>query len=449
MREVIKKELRHLIRTYCKLLTIFLSFILIASCTKKNEIAENQQQNYFIANYECNNNNSYTYIIASKKNKDTLFFSKNSNQIFNQISSNWTLGQGTGKLYFDTGKEVLFPIKNINSKELYITIQNHENFSPSKPIVFWKSKKQSYLVLPNSKKSWGFGKVIFEEKRKRFITHIFECDTNEVKLYLAYTNDLKNWKREATPILGPNNFKNLNWNAPNTVGNMTVTPLVSEIIFYNEKYYIYVYGDNSNLNTFIGLLTCDSLNGQYKVYEDPILSPKENSSYSNHDVYYPKVIEYKGKWLMFYTSKNKNNEEFICMATSKDLQSWITVKENIIKRNNGWNQNTKNQLTAQVKNINDTLFIWTTGTKTIKDKNRQYNKGNVLDIAIGKFYSIDNGKTFIESKGNPIWGGNPLLTSENDHVGASFQEIFHKDTIYTLYHSKGVDSSYYKIKVNY
>jgi predicted GH43/DUF377 family glycosyl hydrolase len=230
---------------------------------------------------------------------------------------------------------------------------------------------------------------------------------------------------------------------------MKVTPLVSEIIYHDDKYYIYVYGDNSTLNTFIGLLTCDSLNGNYKIHKQPILSPNENSNLSNHDVYFPKVIKYKKEWLMFYTAKNRDNEEVICKAISKDLYSWSTVKEDIIQKNKGWNQNKKNQLTAQVKNINDTLFLWTTGTKTIKDEEGIKNKGNVLDIAIGKFYSLDSGNTFTESKGNPILGGNPILASEKDHIGASYQEINYRDTIFTLYHSKGIDSSNYKIKIRY
>lgn len=152
---------------------------------------------------------------------------------------------------------------------------------------------------------------------------------------------------------------------------------------------------------------------------------------------------------MFYTSKNKKNEEVISKAISNDLISWITIKEDVIYKNNGWNQNRKNQLTAQVKNINDTIFIWTTGTKIVKDNNRVYKKGNVLDIAIGKFYSLDGGNTFIEVKGNPIIGGCPNSASENDHIGACFQEIIYNNKIHTIYHSKGIDSAHYKIKIRY
>lgn len=419
----------------------------MVSCFDKDEPIE--KQNYFISNLECNNRKSLTYIFAKKQSKDTLFFSKNAINIFNQINSKWIVGQGTGKLYFDTGKEIIFSIKKINIRKFYITIKNSSNFSINKPIVFWNLKKEPHFVFPNSKKSWGFGKVIYEEKKNRFTSHIFECDTNRVSLYLSHSKDLKNWIRDKNPTLTPLDFKNISWNAPDKNGKMTVTPLVSDIIYHEKKYYVFVYGDNSKNNTYIGLLTCDSLNGEYKIKKQPILSPNKKSKFSNHDVYFPKIVRYKDQWLMFYTSKNEKNEEVISKAISNDLISWTTIKEDIIYKNNGWNQNRKNQLTAQVQNINDTILIWTTGTKIAKENNRVYKKGNVLDIAIGKFYSLDGGNTFIEFKGNPIIGGCPKLASENDHIGACFQEILYNNKIHTIYHSKGIDSAHYKIKIRY
>jgi len=81
----------------------------MVSCFDNDEPIE--KQNYFISNLECNNRKSLTYIFAKKQSKDTLFFSKNAINIFNQINSKWIVGQGTGKLYFDTGKEIIFSIK--------------------------------------------------------------------------------------------------------------------------------------------------------------------------------------------------------------------------------------------------------------------------------------------------------------------------------------------------
>ena len=425
---------------------VSIAMIQLISCNSDINISETQKQNYFISNIECDNHSNLTYIMVESIVGDTLFFNKQADKILKQIDENWAIGQGTNEIYLDTGKEKLFKIKTINNLGRFITITEINNFSISQPVVFWNVANFSARVFPNSKKSWSFGKILFDEKTNKFVTHLFECDTNRVSIYLAYSDNLSKWKANEKPILIPDNFKDIYWNAPNNKGEMTVTPLISDVIMHDEKYYIFVYGDNTQENTFISLLTADSLNGLYTIHKKPLLQFNQESSYSNHDVYYPKILKYKKKWLMFYTAKNKNNDEVICKAISYDLRIWKTMKENIIPRNNGWSSNPKNQLTAQVKLINDTIYLWATGTKTVKDLNKNLNKGNVQDIAIGKYYSIDGGNNYSEMKGNPIFGGNPLSASENDHVGAAFQEITLADTTYTFFHSKGVSKPYYKVK---
>lgn len=419
----------------------------LASCSSDIILPESQKQNYFISNLECNNSGSFSYIMADRFIGDTLFFKPKADNIFKQIKQNWVIGQGTGKRYFDTGKEVLFKIKTVDRSNRYITITDANKFSLLKPIVFWNISHISTRVFPRSEGSWSFSKIIFDKKRKHFVSHLFQCDTNHVSIYLAYSDSLSKWQVDNVPILIPDNFQNTYWNAPNNKGEMMVTPLISDIIIHNNQYYLFVYGDNSNDNTFISLITTDSLHEKYNIHKKHLLQFNKESSYSNHDVYYPKVLKYKDKWLMFYTSKNNNNDEVICKAISDDLHLWKTVKENIIPRNtNGWNSNSKNQLTAQVKLSNDTIYLWVTGTKTVEDQNNEFNKGNVQDIAIGKYYSIDGANDFSEMTGNPIFGGNPLFSNENDHVGATFQEIFFVDSTYTFFHSKGVNSPYYKVK---
>jgi predicted GH43/DUF377 family glycosyl hydrolase len=441
--------LENLKRKYHIILKFILASVFLISCNISNEVINPEMQSYYISNLECNNHNSFTYIQIDKKIEDTLFFTSINKNIFKQITSKWIIGQGTQEIYFDSGKENLFSIKTINAMKYYITIENSMNFSIDQPIVFWNSNKKVHHLFPALNKSWGFGKIIYEKEKKHFVTHIFECDTNKVSLYLAYSDDLKSWDIDSLPVLIAEQFKNINWNAPNYKGEMMVTPLVSDVVHDNGKYYVYVYGDNLKDNTFIGLLTCDSLNGEYTIHKTPLISPNTKSEFSNHDVYFPKIIRYNNKWLMFYTSKNKKNEEVICKAYSKDLIKWKVIKENIIKKNKGWNESKKNQLVAQVTIVNDTIVLWTTGIKNVKDQNEKLNKGNILDIAIGKFYSLDGGEHFIEAKGNPAIGGSPRLATENDHIGASFQEIILNDTIYTIYHGKGRNDANYKIKVRY
>lgn len=431
---------------YQSLFSLFFIAISCISCGSKNEKHRVQKQNYFISNIECDNSNSFTYVFVNNISQDTLFFGPDVDYLLNQIDDKWTLGQGTNSIYYDTGKEYLFSINIVNTSKRYIVINNSKSFNISKPVVFWNTKINSNPVFPNSSGSWSFGKIIYDSTSQQFVSHIFPCDTNKVNIFLATTSNLIDWKVTEKPIISAESFNGIFWNAPNNNKKMMVAPLVSDVIYNNEKYYTFVYGDDINNKTYIGLLTSDSLKGKYTIHKSPLIKPNSKSIFSNHDVYFPKVIKNKKSWLMFYTAKNAEEDEVICIATSDDLCSWKTIKENIIPRNNGWNQNIRNQLTAQVKLINDTIFLWATGTKTVHDQNGSLNKGNVLDISIGKFFSINGGLSFQEIDGNPIFGGNPNSNTENDHIGGSYQEIKFQDSTFIFFHSKGVSIPNYKIK---
>ena len=99
---------------------------------------------------------------------------------------------------------------------------------------------------------------------------------------------------------------------------------------------------------------------------------------------------------------------------------------------------------AQVKIINNKLYIWATGTKDVGDFSSP-NKGNAMDICIGKFCSPLNSYNFKEVKGNPVFGGNPAFEAENDQIGGVFQELNYENYIYTFYHGKGRSGSKYTI----
>ena len=261
---------------------------------------------------------------------------------------------------------------------------------------------------------------------------------------MASSKDLGKWTIKH--LLSPEEFNGLSWNAPAANGKMKVTPLISDVIYFNNQFYSFAYGDDADEKTYISVLTSPSLDGPYTIQKDPILSPNPKSKFSNHDVYFPKVVRFKDSWLMYYTAKNESKEEFICLAQSSDLKTWKTVKENIIPRNNGWNSGLSNQLCAQVKIKDNQIHIWATGIKDVGDYS-QPNKGNAMDECIGEFYSSTPGSGFIEAPGNPIFGGNPTFDFENDHIGGAFQELIHEGYKYTFYHGKGRTSKNYTILV--
>lgn len=415
------------------------------SCSSPPEIITFQKQHFFYSNLEGNNTIEGNHICASSIRKDTLFFGEEASKIIQSISKSWIMGQGSGKPYYDTGKEKYWFISKILQKQnAIIIILNENKINPKLPFVFWKQGTFPVHFSDSLKGSWGFSKIIFDQTDSAFKTHLFECDTDQVNLYLASSKNLNHWNIKQ--LLNPLDFEDIPWNVAHANGKMMVTPLISDVVFSNNKYYSFAYGDDADEKTYIGLLASNKLEGPYQIIREPILSPNPESKFSNHDVYYPKVVKVDKNWLMFYTAKNDNNEEFICYASSKDLMNWKVQKENIIPRNQGWNKGIRNQITAQVKIKNDTIWLWATGIKEVGDFDN-LNKGNVLDQCIGKFYSPKDSIHFKESYGNPVFGGAPNHLKENDHIGGSFQELYHDGYNYTFYHGKGRKGKDYTILI--
>lgn len=417
-------------------------FTLYCCSGEKNNITF-QKQHYYYSNTNGNNSIEGQHIYIQQKKGDTLFFNSEIDSILFNLNNSWILGQGSGKPYFDTGKEKFWTILKVLPKLNALIIRPlNSDFNIELPVVFWKLNTYPVKFSDSLIGSWGFSKIIFDKKDSFFKTQIFECDTDVVNLYLAKSKDLNSWSIKH--LLSPSDFKNIPWNAASYSGEMKVTPLISDVIFHKGVYYSFVYGDDAKNKTYISVLTSKSLDGPYKINPNPILSPNPKSEFSNQDVYFPKVVKHKNLWIMYYTSKNKKNEEFICEANSTDLIHWDVKHENILPRNNGWNSGMKNLLSAQIKIINNQIHIWATGIKDVGDFNNP-NKGNAMDVCIGKFYKPIHEISFIEESGNPIFGGNPTFNFENDHIGGAFQEIEFEGYKFTFYHGKGRSSKNYTI----
>ena len=428
-----------------KLLYVIAIPLLFMHCENDNTHVEFENQNYFYSNTEGNNTIEGSHIYIDSKHEDTLFFNESNSKLLTKISRSWVIGQGSGKPYYDTGKEYYWPIlKVLPQLNAIITRPVNQYFSLQKPVVFWKLGPYPVKFSDSLKGSWGFSKIILDYKDSLFKTHLFECDTDVVNLYVATSKNLNTW--EVKHLLEPNDFKNIPWNVPDKNHKMKVTPLISDVVYYNEKYYSFAYGDDAEEKTYISVLTSDSLEGKYKIHPLPLISPNPKSKFSNHDVYFPKIIRNDSLWLMYYTSKNEQNEEFLCVAKSDNLMDWKVVKENVLTRNQGWNAGMKNLLCAQVKIVNRQIHLWATGTKDVGNYKKP-NKGNALDVCIGKFHAPLNPYSFTEDVGNPIFGGNPTFDFENDHIGGAFQEIDYENYTYTFYHGKGRSGKEYTILV--
>jgi len=85
-------------------------------------------------------------------------------------------------------------------------------------------------------------------------------------------------------------------------------PLIKQ---FNNKYYLYYMGNsNGKTNTKrIGLAVADSLNGPWQRVDQPLLLPGETGAWDDHCTTNPAVIEYNGKYYMFYKSWNTHDYE--------------------------------------------------------------------------------------------------------------------------------------------
>ena len=428
-----------------KLIITLATPFLLVYCKNNNSDVPFEKQHYYYSNTEGNNTIEGSHIYIDHKIGDTLFFDESCSKLIQNINRKWIVGQGSGKPYYDTGKEYYWPILRVLPKlNALITRPVNEYFSLSKPVVFWKLGPYPIKFSDSLNGSWGFSKIILDKKDSLFKTHLFECDTDIVHLYLASSKNFSNWTIKR--LLKPDDFNNIPWNVPDKNHKMKVTPLISDIVYHNEKYYSFAYGDDAKEKTYISVLISDSLEGNYTIHPHPLISPNPKSDFSNHDVYFPKIVFSDSLWLMYYTSKNEQNEEFLCVAKSTNLLDWTVLKENILIRNKGWNSGMTNLLCAQAKIMNNQIHLWTTGIKNVGSYTN-LNKGNPMDVCIGKFHAPLNSNNFIEEAGNPIFGGNPTFNFENDHIGGTFQEITHENYTYTFYHGKGRSGKEYTILV--
>lgn len=419
-----------------------LLLLFVTSCSQKEATVPFQNQGYFFSNIEGNNQIEGQHIFISKQRGDTLFFDTSCKKVLGAIGKKWIIGQGSGKAYYDAGKEKTWAILEILPNHNAIRFFG-SNIEIKQPVVFWNKGYTPMEFDKTLKGSWGFSKIIRDPKNQKFYTHLYNCDTDQVSIYLSKSENLSTW--ETKKVLDPEQFKNTPWNVANADGKMKVTPLLSDIILKDSVYYCFAYGDDADEKTYIGLLKTTNLK-EYEIINQPILSPNPTSDFSNNDVYYPKVLQVNNDYLMFYTAKNQRNEEFISVAQSKDLVQWSVLKENIVPRNTGWNAALYNQLTAQVELHGDSIILWATGAKEVGELAKP-NKGNPLDLCIGIFKAHKDSLLFHENPGNPVFGGNPTLDSENDHIGGAFQTIQFNNYNYTFYHGKGLNTNNYRILI--
>lgn len=430
-----------------------------------------------IVNYEQDNTIEGEYIIAQEiQIRDSAVKIKipENFSINNSNFKNWVLGWGTGKPLYDAGVENIRTIENIDTINNFIflgrTLRGNGFPTIGQRLVFWNVKPSEFynclrkpIINPSIwpefyGESIHFSSIKYDSILNKWIMIANECDTEKIQIYAAMSDNLTDWQaaNNGKPILKASDFTDCNWTGKDKSGKIPQTPFTSDIIHHDNKWFLFLDGYSRDGKRNIGLAVSETtLLGPYKIIKEPLLRPGIGKAWNNEACFYPKVERYKDGFIMFYDGRNSKGHERIGMAFSKDLFSWQDSKNNpVIDQHTGWRSFLGSTEPNYLEVRNDSIFLMIAGTKKfntgpwhhyITKKMYKDKSGNVDDAQLGLYVSIDEGKTFIPHKNNPIFTNDYSNEFENEHMGGNFELIKTDTAEYIIYQAK---SSFKGLKYN-
>tara|TARA_B100000809_G_scaffold264379_1_gene320048 strand:- start:4749 stop:6176 length:1428 start_codon:yes stop_codon:yes gene_type:complete len=454
--------------------------LIIVSCS---EIIEKENFNSplaepcMILNSEQDNTIEGNYIVVERLlDLDSSIYLKIPKNFFinKHNCENWVLGWGTNIPLYDAGSENIREIKTIDSEtgQIYLgKVKRGAGFPEEKQrIVFWNTNPSGFsnnikepIINPKkwpqfSGESISFSSVEYDSLLSKWVMIINECDTSQIQIYAAVSDNLIDWKPSGngSPILTASDFEKCNWAGIDKTGKIPQTPFVSDIVPNNNKWYLFLDGYSSDGQRHIGVAISETtLLGPYKVYENPILSPGKNGSWNDKSVFYGKVKKYKEGFMMVYDGRNSKGYERIGIAFSKNLINWTNSENNpVLDQHTGWRSSVSCTEPSYIEIKNDSILVMVAGAKKFKMgpwhhyiTKRMYldKSGNVDDAQLGIYLSIDGGKTFKAHINNPIFTNDYSNKYENGHVGGNFKIIKTDTANFLFYQAK---SSYQGLKYN-
>ncbi len=375
----------------------------------------------------------------------------------------WTIGWGMGKPYFDAGVENIRSIRklDVNRGKVFLGESLRGKGFPriGQRIVFWNTTPSGYekiqqepIIRPEfwpafNGESIGFSSIVYDPKRKHWITLVHEVDTDRIQIYAAISSDLLHWKagNDGKPILVPADFKQCSWAGKDASGKFDQTPMVSEIIYEKGTWYVFMDGYDSSGKRHIGLATTNDLLGKYTISDEAILSPQSNGSWNDQSVFCAKVAKRSTDFVLFFDGRNAAGYEQVGRATSKNLKNWKLDKHPVLDQHEGWRSATFTTETNYVEVNSDTIFLMVAGAKQFQESywhhhftHRSYmdRSGNVNDAQLGVFISLDGGKTFAPHPNNPIFVNSYSDRFENEHIGGNLERIETDSMSYLFYQAK-------------
>jgi len=369
----------------------------------------------------------------------------------------WVIGWGTNEPYFDAGVENIREIQQIDvtSGTIKLGTVKRGNGFPRKGqrIVFWNKRPSGYKKVSTAPifhpsfwpefhgESIGFSSIVYDKYRQAWITLVYEVDSDQGQIYAAYSVDLVHWRPalKGKPVLTTEDFEGCSWTT-----NVR-TPMISEIIQHNGKYYIFMDGEDKAGKRHISVATAEDLLSEYHISKEPILSPQTTGSWNDQSVFCAKITQRKDDFVLFFDGRNENGYERVGRATSTNLTSWKMDKNPVLDQHVGWRSASFTTEPSYVESKGDTIFLMVAGAMKFQESywhhyvtHRSYldRSGNVNDAQLGVFMSTDGGKSFTPHANNPIFVNSYSDLYENEHMGGNLEKIELDSMSYLFYQAK-------------
>ncbi len=463
---------------------IFINIVFFSSCS------EEIHKEYFgfflgepcmIVNYEQDNTVEGDYLTVKEIfHRDSLTVIKldlpDNFYVNNNNCENWMLGWGKDIPLYDAGTENIRQIikSDLCSGLIYLGSILRGSGYPleEQRVVFWNKRPSgfyNYLEKPViSTEKWPefnnaevfLGAVEFDSSLNKWIMFFNEAGDSPKQIYAAYSENLTDWSpfNNGNPVFKPSDFKNAEWAGTCKNGIHPQTPYISDVMFYDNKWYFFMFGYCADGKRHIGLTVSENqLTGPFKIYEQPLISPGKRFSWENRDCLFAKVKKYNDQFIMFYLGKNSRGRgnEAIGMAMSKDLINWSKYKNNpVLTQNSGWRSCKAVSEPVYLEIRNDSILLMVLGAKKFKMgffhnyiTGRMYmdKSGNVDKNQAGVFLSVDGGKSFVAHQNNPVFINDFTNKYENEHLGGGFSYIKTEKKEIIFYQAK---SSYNGLNYN-
>ncbi len=450
-------------------LLLFFLLFLFFSCSQKIETEDFKSPFYepgMIVNEEQDNTIEGKYIrVIGVHLLDSGIQIKIPDNFFitNDNFRNWVIGWGSNKPLYDAGVENIRNISRIDweNGEIFLGKLRRGKGLPEEKqrIVFWNTRPSGFYnelikpvinpqIWPEFKgRSINFSSVQYDSTLRQWVMIINGFDPSEKNIFAAVSDNLIDWKPafEGRPILTLADFDKCTWVGYDRTGKLRQVPFSSDVVRFQNKWYLFFHGFDTGGKERIGVAVSDStILGPYQINADPALSVGKPGSWNDNAVFNPKIKSFGRGFIMFYDGRNSKQYEQVGMAFSDDLVHWRNSDNNpVLSQHTGWRSSAETSEPCYVEIRKDTILLMVAGAKRFKMgpwhhyiTRRMYRdvSGNVDDIQLGIYLSTDTGRTFIGNKNNPVFVNDYTNVYENEHAGRNFN-LIKTDTLDYLFYS--------------